>query len=91
MRAFLLAAGFAFAIAAPAGAYENFIPLGTGYSTEVGSLPSFESEQGQVIQQTDIYESELYRKGRNAAEEDSRMRQFFSDSNSTGADSYLDY
>jgi hypothetical protein len=76
---------------APALAYENFIPLGTGYSTEVGSLPLFESDEGQVIQKTDIYESEIYRRARGDAEFDSRMRQFFSDGEAMGPDYYLDY
>lgn len=76
---------------APALAYENFIPLGTGYSTAVGSLPLFESEEGQVIQKTDIYESEIYRRARGDAEFDSRMRQFFSDGEAMGPDYYLDY
>lgn len=92
MRIALLALiPFAISVASPALAYENFIPMGTGYSTEVDSLPDFASEAGQINQQADVYETEIYRKARNAAEFDSRMRQFFSDSESNGSDYYIDY
>jgi hypothetical protein len=75
----------------PVAAYENFIPMGTGYSTEVGSLPAFDSEEGQIAAQTDVYESEIYRKARSDAEFDSRLRQFWSDTESSGADVFIDY
>lgn len=91
MRNILLATGLVLALTAPASAYENFIPLGTGYSTEVGSLPSFASERGQISQQTDVYESEIYRKQRSELEFINHMRQFMSDSNFTGIDTYIDY
>jgi hypothetical protein len=90
MRALLLA-GIAAMLAGPAAAYENFIPMGTGYSTEVDSLPSFQSEHGQVIQQTDIYESEIYRKQRRDLEFTHHLRQFQSDATFTGIDTYIDY
>jgi hypothetical protein len=76
---------------ASALAYENYIPLGTGYSPNVESLPEFQSDQGRVSQQSDIYETELYMRGRKQVEDDSRFRQFFSDTESTGADTYIDY
>jgi hypothetical protein len=93
MRALLLTTTvFALAMSGPAAlAYENYLPLGTGYSASVDSLPQFDSEEGQVIQQTDVYETELYMKARKRAEEESRMRAFFSDAESTGADSHIDY
>jgi hypothetical protein len=91
MRHYLFAAGLALALAAPAGAFENFIPLGTGYSTEVGSLPPFDSYEGQIAQQTDIYESEIYGKQRRAKEFESRLRQFSSENDYTGAGAYIDY
>jgi hypothetical protein len=91
MRALLPAAGLALVLATPAGAFENFIPLGTGYSTEVSSVPAFDSIAGQVAQQSDIYESEIYGKQRRAKEFESRLRQFSSDSDYIGADSYIDY
>jgi hypothetical protein len=84
---FLVLAG----LAVPAAAYENYIPLGTGYSASVDSLPSFDSAASQVNQQSDIYETELYLFDRKRIVEDSRFRQFFSDAESTGADSHIDY
>jgi hypothetical protein len=85
-----LVIGFALG-AVPASAYENYIPLGTGYSSNVDRLPAFDSNAGQISQQTDIYETELYVKNRKKAEDESRMREFFSDCNSTGSDSHIDY
>ena len=77
--------------ATPALAYENFIPLGTGYSSNVDALPAFDSEAGQVIRKTDVYETELYMIGRKRVEDESRMRRFFSESESTGSDTSIDY
>ncbi len=45
-------------------AYENFIPLGTGYSTNVDSLPTLTAKKVRIIQHADVYETELYRLGR---------------------------
>ena len=76
---------------APVLAFEEFIPSGTGYSASVDSLPDFASPEGQIIQQADIYETEIYKRGRKRVEDDSRFRQFFSDSESTGVNGHLDY
>jgi hypothetical protein len=79
-------------LAAPGAlAYENYIPLGTGYSSNVDSLPAFDSEQGVIASETDVYETELYKRQRKQIEDESRFKQFFSDSESTGADSHIDY
>lgn len=93
MRAVSLVFGFVVAVAMSPGAmaYENYIPLGTGYSSNVDSLPAFESDAGQISEQTDVYETELYFENRKKALDDSRMREFFSDRNSTGSDSHIDY
>jgi hypothetical protein len=83
---------FASVAASPATfAYENYLPLGTGYSSNVDSLPNFDSEAGQINQQADVYETEIYMRGRKRVEDDSRMRSFFSDAESTGSDSNIDY
>ena len=66
-------AGFA---AVPAAAYENFIPMGTGYSSDVDSVPAFGSERGQVSVTTDVLETEVYRKNHENAELDSQRRVF---------------
>jgi hypothetical protein len=76
---------------APALAYENFIPLGTGYSSEVDSLPDFESEQSRINAQADLYETELYWQGRRDIEADSAFRRFQSDSELVGGDVSIDY
>jgi hypothetical protein len=79
------------AAATAAQAFENFIPAGTGYSTEIESLPDFNSDQSQINQQTDIYETEIYRKKRKYAEDDARLRRFFSQNNSDGLGGKVDY
>lgn len=91
MRAISLVFVLALAASPAAMAYENYIPLGTGYSPNVDSLPAFESDAGQVSQRSDEYETELYLENRKRALDDSRMREFFSDRNSTGSDSHIDY
>jgi hypothetical protein len=75
----------------PATAYETFIPTGTGYSTEVDSLPALDGELGQAISQADVYETELNRKAKEDAEFDSKMRRFFIDSSTPGGDTFIDY
>ncbi len=79
------------AVAGPAVAYENYIPLGTGYSGTVSALPEFGSDEGRIAETSDVYETEIYLKGRKRAEEDSRLRQFFSDRDSNSIDGHLDY
>ena len=91
MRAISLVFVLALAASPAAMAYENYIPLGTGYSPNVDSLPAFESDAGQVSQRSDEYETELYFENRKRALDDSRMREFFSDRNATGSDSHIDY
>lgn len=90
MRALLLFS-LAAIVASPAMAYENFIPLGTGYSPDVSEVPAFESEDGRKIARSDSYETDIYLKMRKKIEDESRLRQFFSDRNSTGLDSHIDY
>lgn len=60
--------------AVPAMAYENFIPLGHGYSPEEAQLPSLNSERDQISSQTDVIESEIYNRQR-------RAKLFYSDLN----------
>ncbi len=88
----MILGGLWFTAASPvAWAYENYIPLGTGYSSNVDSLPEFDSDAGQIARKTDSYETELYLKNRKQAEDESRLREFFSDRNSTGSDGGIDY
>ncbi len=72
-------------------AFENFIPAGTGYSTEIIALPELNSDQSKLNQQTDIYETEIYRKQRKYAEDDAKLRRFFSQNDSTGLGGSVDY
>jgi hypothetical protein len=90
MRLVFVAVGLGLSIL-PTHAFENFIPMGTGYSTDVDSVPAFDSERGQVIQQADIYETEIYMQKRREAEADSRFNRFFSDTEVSGGDSSIDY
>ena len=76
---------------APASAYENFIPLGAGYSTSLSALPGIDSERQRIIQQTDIYETELYRKQLQQRIQDSRNSAFFNDPMAYSSDRSIDY
>ncbi len=82
---------FAGLAAGCANAYENFIPMGTGYSTEIDSLPSFDTDAGQVSVTTDVLETEVYRKNREAAEADSQFRMFQSGNEIEGGSTFIDY
>jgi hypothetical protein len=84
-------AGAVFAVAGPALAYENFLPLGTGYSTDVTSIPAFDSKQGEINQQADIIETEIYRERHNEALRESHLNRFFSDAEVSGSDTFIDY
>jgi hypothetical protein len=90
MRALVLFSLLASA-ASPAVAYENFIPLGAGYSPNVSEVPEFDSVDGRKIARSDSYETDIYLKMRKKIEDESRLRQFFSDRNSSGLDGYIDY
>jgi hypothetical protein len=90
MRMFLAVMGFVAATSA-AQAFENFIPAGTGYSTEIITLPEFNSDQSKINQQADIYQTENYRKQRKYAEDDAKLRRFFSQNDPTGLGGKVDY
>ena len=87
----LLLTALAGVSAGVAAAYENFIPMGTGYSTEIDNLPNFESDRGQVSVTTDVLETEVYRKNREAAEMDSQFRMFQSGNEIEGGSTFIDY
>lgn len=77
--------------AAPALAYENFIPLGHAYSPDDAELPAFNSDQDQINSQTDIFESEIYGRLRRAKEFNSQMTQFSNDQELKGGSKFIDY
>ena len=74
----------------PAMAYENFIPLGTGYSTGVSTIPALGSDAQTLTTQTDIYETELYRKHLEDQKNFSHLRRFLQNSDSSSTES-VDY
>jgi hypothetical protein len=73
---------------APAHAYESFIPLGTGYSTNVSELPSLNSDSQSLSAQTDIYETEIYRRALEERKHKSAIKQFFSGSDFSTPDPF---
>jgi hypothetical protein len=75
----------------PALAYENFIPLGTGYSTAIDSIPEFSSRRDALNVQADIFETENYRRMREQRAYDSMFSRFFSDADFKGGNTALDY
>jgi hypothetical protein len=74
-----------------AQAYEKFIPMGTGYSTEVSSLPTLNSDADALINQSDVYETELYYKQLEAKKRDSYMQRFMFGTENSGSDFSVDY
>ena len=79
------------ALALPAQAFETFIPLGTGYSSSVSKDPAIESERQRIIEQTDIYETEIYNKNLAQRRLESRSSAFFNDSAAFASDRSIDY
>ncbi len=78
-------------VATPAMAFDTFIPLGMGYSTQGGSLSGLSAQERDTINQADIYETDIYQRQLHARQNDSRMRRFSSDRNSNGTDFSVDY
>jgi hypothetical protein len=78
-------------LAIPAQAFETFIPLGTGYSTSVSKDPAIESERQRIIEQADIYETEIYNKQLQERILQSRSSAFFIDAAAFSSDRSIDY
>lgn len=74
-----------------AQAFENFIPTGAGYSTNVSSLPALNSAAEAVDTQSDIYETELYNRQLEARRRESYLQRFMSNSETAGSDFSIDY
>ena len=75
----------------PAGAFENFIPLGNNYSPEDQTLPAFNSERDRLNSQVDIYETEIYTRQRIAKRFSSRLERFSNDQELKGGSEFIDY
>jgi hypothetical protein len=73
---------------APALAYESFIPLGTGYSTNVSELPSLNSDAESLAAQTDVYETEIYRRALEQRNQNGALRRFFTNSDFSTPDQF---
>jgi hypothetical protein len=84
-------AGGLFLTVSGAAAYENYVPLGTGYSTEIDSVAELNTTRDKVTVQSDIIETELYWKERENRIRDSHMNRFFSETESSGSDFSIDY
>ena len=89
MRLVLIIGAMFFGLSAQALAYDSFIPLGAGYSTEVSTLPALDSQAQALTTQADIYESEIYRKLLEQRQHDSYISRF--SSNSDASDFSIDY
>jgi hypothetical protein len=74
-----------------AQAYEKFIPLGAGYSTEISSLPALNSEAEAIINQSDVYETEIYIEQLEAKRRESYMQRFMFGTENAGSDFSIDY
>ena len=79
------------AAAAPAMAYDNFIPMGTGYSPTHSSLPALNSSADQITKQTDLFETEIYRKQEAERLHDSYVQRFITTTETTGGSTFIDY
>ncbi len=87
---FLTAAVFV-SLSVSAQAYEKFIPLGAGYSTEVSTLPALNSAAEAIINQSDIYETEIYYKELEAKQRESHLQRFMFGTENSGSDFSIDY
>ena len=76
---------------APARAYDSFVPLGLGYSTQSVDLTKLSARQRAAINQADIYETEIYQRQLRAKRFDSKFQNFSSDRNANLTDNWLNY
>ena len=54
MRFVFIVSAVCVGLSAPAMAYENFIPLGAGYSTNVSTLPALDSQAQAISHYTEM-------------------------------------
>ena len=89
-----LVLGISFAVltlCGPAQAYDSFVPLGLGYSTQSIDLTKLTARQRAAINQADIYETEIYQRQLRAKRFDSKFQNFSSDRNANLTDSWINY
>jgi hypothetical protein len=75
----------------PLQAAENFVPKGHLYTPGDPALPDLNSDEDQLNNGTDVYESELYVLKRDRKIFDSQLNRFFSDQQPPGGDFSPDY
>ncbi len=83
----MISLGFAQA----AFAYDKFIPMGQGYSTNNFDGANLTAEQQAAINQADIYETELYQKQLRQKQLDSQMNRMMFDRQNNDSGMVLDY
>jgi hypothetical protein len=92
MRRFLLVAAMVISgSASSAFAYDTFIPMGQGYSTNNFDVSQLTPEQQAAINQADIYETELYLKQLRQKQLDSQMNRLMFDRQNNDFGASLDY
>jgi hypothetical protein len=69
------------AAASPAFAYDNFLPLGLGYSTKNIGLYHLSQQDLNAIGQADVYETDIYQRQLHARQYDSQMTRIQNDRN----------
>jgi hypothetical protein len=79
MRKLLCVAVILLSGASNAMAYDKFIPMGQGYSTNNFDAANLTPEQQAAINQADIYETELYLKQLRQKQLDSQMNRMMFD------------
>ena len=79
------------AFCGPAQAYDSFLPLGVGYSTQSVDLTALTPRQRAAINKADIYETEIYQRQLRAKQFDSKMRRFLDDRNANLTDGWINY
>ncbi len=72
-------------------AFDKFIPMGQGYSTNNFDGTNLTAEQQAAINQADIYETELYQKQLRQKQLDSQMNRLMFDRQNNDSGTTLDY
>ena len=79
------------ALCGPAQAYDSFLPLGIGYSTQSVDLTALTPKQRAAINKADIYETEIYQRQLHARQFDSKFQNLSSDRNANLTDGWINY
>lgn len=76
----------------PAMAEESFIPMGHAFALGENEVPPLGSEQDQINAQTDIYETEVFRRELRYKQLDSQLNQLMTKQEIGAVDNdWLDY